>query len=409
MRGWICCLAAIGGCMGLTGCGVSGPGPAGVVEQHVLAQADLEYVWDLPLDLDADETLVRLWRLDEKLYCLTSSNRLIAVDASNGVIQWWFDAGPPSHGLFRPCHVDGMQLTEEPLPMRAINEPEAAPVPERFDAVAFNTAMRAVVLDRASGKLYRAIDLGAMGIAASTGGACDGFSFYVGSTEGYYHGIRLPEAVKDWTLATRSDLLSAPVECFSQRVYVGGSDGYFYCTRIADTGGKLWTQKLGGPVVAAFHVDRRGCFVPSKFGNIYAFDPYAGTELWDQPFGCNGQLARPIQVGRATLFQYAADDGLYAVDVANGRKRWKLPAGRKILATIDGNVYVLDADRNLRVVDEMLGEEQAMFGLTGLDLFAGNVTAPAVFAATRGGHLYCIRKEDAGYLSPELLRRGPAD
>jgi hypothetical protein len=82
-----------------------------------------------------------------------------------------------------------------------------------------------------------------------------------------------------------------------------------------------------------------------------------------------------------------------------------MPEGRMVLAIIEGDAYVLDAEGNLRVVDKVLGTEKAMLGLTGMDVFAANLSAPAIFAASREGHVYCIRALRAAHLGPEALRR----
>lgn len=72
-------------------------------------------------------------------------------------------------------------------------------------------------------------------------------------------------------------------------------------------------------------------------------------------------------------------------------------------AAIPPHVYVLTLDRKLHVIHEALGQEKLTLPMTGLDLFARNAAKDAIYAATRGGKLVCIRAASAGHLTPEML------
>jgi len=150
-------------------------------------------------------------------------------------------------------------------------------------------------------------------------------------------------------------------------------------------------------------VDRRGCFVPCEDNRLYAFDGLTGAELWE-PFICQGPLRDPIQVGANTIFQYAHGDQFYAINLVNGKERWHKADPRLVMAATGGNVYLLDKSRNLLIVNEILGTVKASLPMTGMDVFARNTDASAMYTATRDGRVFCIRLLSAGHMTPDDLK-----
>jgi hypothetical protein len=192
------------------------------------------------------------------------------------------------------------------------------------------------------------------------------------------------------------------VQVYGNAVYAAGRNGNIVAMQTGRYRLELWRQDLNGTLSAAFHVDERGCFVPGEDRRVYALDPIAGRKLWD-PFICQGPLRSDIQVSTQTVFQYAVQDKLYAINLVSGAQRWTLKEGRTVLAVMDGRVYLLDAAGMLRVVDEMLGTVQFTLPMNGFTLFLPNTTAPAVYAATADGLVSCIRPVEAGYMTIEML------
>ena len=76
-----------------------------------------------------------------------------------------------------------------------------------------------------------------------------------------------------------------------------------------------------------------------------------------------------------------------------------------MLAAFDGEVYLLNENNTLLIIDEMLGTVKTSMPLTGWDLFVANTSTPAVYLASKSGNLACIRKTTAGHLTPEMLKQ----
>jgi len=409
MRGWAKFLWIVTIGAVLAGCGqgldFGRKGQAAVVGPEELAKVGLQCYWPRELAMDEGESLRNLWRLDENLYCLTSRNRLYVIDAAKGLLRWQCDLGDPGAAVFPPVHANQALLPKAVLGIKDMLLPRGGPAITPVDLVMFNTLTELLVLERKTGELYRRIKFE---FSASTSGATDGDYFYVGSTNGRYYTIRLAEAVRVWE-GTSEGIIAAPPVVFGGRLYVASTDGGLDALQTGDRLRRVWrsedkgSQAMRGPVNAPFHVDERGCFIPCEDYRLYAFQLATGSPLWP-PVICKGPLRDAVQVGEQTIFQYARDDGFYAINITNGQQRWRLPEGRKVLALMDGDVYLQDAGRNLLIVDEVLGKVKASVPLTGLDILVPNLKAAAIYAGTSDGKVLCIRPLSAGRLTPEMLR-----
>lgn len=403
MRDRIKLLAIVPVCLALVGCPAQqAPRPGGeyggVVHPDVLAKGDLQYYWAIKVTLDPGERIVKLYRLDENLYCLTDRNRIVAVDAQRGLPKWSIEVGPMEETVFTPSHCDQIALPMRVAGIEEMMHPQRAAPTKPFDAVFINTVHYVLVLDRATGRLVRKIEFG---FASNSGGCSDGQMYYVGGIDGRFHGFSMRESIHVWSLAAEK-MISVPLVRVGSNLYVASRDGYFYCARAARIRRQHWKQQMGGGVTAAFHVDTRGCFVPCEDGRLYAFDALSGQYLWD-PFVCQGPVQQPVQVAKNSVFQYAANDKFYAINLVSGQPRWSMPQARKALAVMRGNVYVLDTRRMLLVVDEMLGTVKTSLPMTGFSVFLPNATVPAIYTATMDGRLFCIRHKSAGYLTIKML------
>jgi len=71
--------------------------------------------------------------------------------------------------------------------------------------------------------------------------------------------------------------------------------------------------------------------------------------------------------------------------------------------------YLVDNARNLLVVDEILGKIQVTIPLTGVNLFADNTSATALYLGNTAGRLVCLRQIGAEHLTPDTLKKAKAE
>ncbi len=377
---------------------VYGPKPwTSVVASEELAKASLQYYWRTQLVLEPGESLRNLWQIDLDVYALTSTNRLISIDALSGSPRWTLKIAEPTQVVFAPCHANDVSLPQQ-TGLLEVTEPNTIPRLKPFNAVIINTLTTALVIERNSGTVMRTINFQ---FAANTGGSCDGTYFYVASVTGRYYAIRLSEGLQEWEMSG-DDLISVKPVYYNHRLYVATHAGTFMCVSpnlAADR--HLWTQKTDGPITGEFVVDARGCFVPSQDFRLYAYDAPSGGELWK--YVMQGPLRTAAQVSARSVFQYADHDRFYALDLASGRKRWDNPSDRLVLGSLGNNVAVLTADLRLVLTHEITGEASYSVPMTGLSLFVPNASRPAIYAGSDDGKVVCIRQAKSGPLKPGML------
>jgi outer membrane protein assembly factor BamB len=404
----------------LAGCAPSGGEFAGLVQPEVLAKADLRYYWHVRLTLERGDEVARMYLLGDRLYCLTNHNRLLALDAARGIWLWSQVLAAKRQPVFAPVHVERVSI---PGRLRIQLSPEErASSAKPFDAVILNTLTEILVLDRSTGELVSRIPFD---FPASTGGTIDSTidaegrptaaeHYILASSRGWYYGITLNTGLQAWGMSTGGFIIAAPV-FHNGILYVAAEDNVLYASRVGRHALAVWnsldldSQQMHGPVSAAIHADARGVFVPCQDNRLYAFNRLTGKPLWE-PYVCQQPLLDDVQVGENSIFQLVRRDGFYAIDITNGTKRWSSPDGVLVLAVVKdktSQAYLLDQNRNIRVVEEMTGKVNAVLPMIALERFLPNTTVPAIYAATRKGHVVCIRPGAAGYLTPEVFRQRP--
>ncbi|MBN1942972.1 MAG: PQQ-binding-like beta-propeller repeat protein [Phycisphaerae bacterium] len=385
--------------------GAAGVSARPVVSAHPrerdLAPAGLQYYWKRELTLAGGERAVKMYLKDENLYLVTNDDCLRAVDAAVGNPKWFVRVGNHHERIFEPTHVPDMRLPERIGGVDDISTPKTEADFDTFDAALVNSMTHLMVVDRKTGRIYR--DVRFDGLVADDAGVSDGTSFYVGTGERNYCAMKLLPNVVVWKEHLGQNV-STPMAYYERRIFMGTLDGLFRCADVDNYGKKRWERTFDGSITEKCLVNARGLFLACNDHRIYAFYPHDGKTLWPAVV-VKGAVGGPMQMGEKTLFQYIRRDGLYAINVTNGDVRWKLPAGRRVLAILDGVVYVLDAKKNLRLVNEITGKTSVVVPLGGFDFYADNTTAPAIYTATRAGQVFCLRPAKAGRLTAEMLTK----
>jgi outer membrane protein assembly factor BamB len=345
-----------------------------------------------------DDAIERIDLLDENLYFATHSGLLIAIDAAVGTERWQRQVSREGREIFAPAHVDALRLRKE-VWTDTVNEPPAPSGFDPVDVVAVNDLQHVMVIERRTGEIYR--DEPFSFTKATSGGVCDRERFY-------YPGLNNTCVAKDLMLGeavwwlSYDGLADVPIRYHADHAFVGTTDGQMKCIAGGPVGEHAWAKTFDGAILTPFHVDARGLFFAAG-QQIRGHEPMTGLKLWE-PVYVEGTIDGPMQLSQNTLYQYARGDGLYAINFVTGELRWKLPKGRKVLAVMDGMAYIIDENKTLHVTNEITGEVVATALLREFDYFVGNTTAPAIYAATRHGQFFCIRKQDAGRLTPEMMQ-----
>jgi len=166
-----------------------------------------------------------------------------------------------------------------------------------------------------------------------------------------------------WRVRTGDAVRSSPAVA-QTRVFVGSSDGYLYAIDRAN-GKIVWRYAAGGPVNSSPAVAGGLVGAATMAGRIFAVDQTTGKRRWSIetgaalpfntfPAGAWDYLASSAVVVGQTVVIGAPDGGVYGLDLASGRQRWRArtngrvrgtPAvanGLAVVGSFDGRVYAFD-------------------------------------------------------------------
>jgi hypothetical protein len=397
----------------LAGC-ASGPAPITAAQRaarHVktLQDAGLQYYWkcdELPGLLSVGEKIDRTYLIDENFYCLTTRNRLIAIDAARGILRWtkWVHVAKPGVKVYDPVHAKNVMIPRIPPTRKEILQPKdrIGRKIKAFNAVIISTRTDALLIDRANGDEIRHIQYN-FAAGASAGVCSDGRLLFVPDARGWYHAILLHQMLENWTLSVEG-AITLPPRYVDDKVIVVSDKGRVQVASTFETRKKIWTRAIGTAIGAPVLATRDQLLVPGMDRRLHAFDPTTGRKLWE-PFDCKKPLKDVPQTSEISAFQYARGGEFYALAVVTGKLRWSLPDARKVLAAMNRNVYLQDNRNRILVVDEILGETNASVQMPPSDLLTANTTAPGIYGASRSGKVYCLRSIDAGHITAEMLRK----
>jgi outer membrane protein assembly factor BamB len=370
--------------------------------------AGLRYYWkssDIRELLPSGEKIARTYLLDENFYCLTNMNRLIAVNASSGTMRWnqWAHIAKPGVKVFDPVHVTNVSISREPMTRQEILQPKRfGNKGEDIDLVIISTRSNALVIDRDSGQIIRDIKFN-FAAGATAGVAANGRFMFVPDTRGWYHAIGISNMLESWTLSVDAAIKVAP-RYVADKIVVASQDGHLQVASTVETRKVHWGRDLAAPIEAPILATRTHLMVPCMDRRLHAFDTATGQRAWEA-FDCKRPLKNIPQISEVSVFQYARGGKFYALDLVSGKLRWDSNNARKVLAAIKSNVYLQDNNNRILVVDEILGDVKSSIQMPPGDLLTPNTSASAIYGATRGGNLYCLRRIDAGHITAEMLQK----
>ncbi len=374
-----------------------------------LKDAGLQYYWrcdSLPRLLNRGEKVVRTWLIDENFYCLTSENRLMAIEAERGSLRWnkWVHVAEPGRTVFEPTHVKDALLTRKTPTRKEILQPKRRPGVEikGIDLVIISTRTNALVIDRNTGDVIRDIKYG-FPVAASAGTCSNGRLLFVPDSRGRYHALLMHEMLESWSLDLKGAIKVSP-QYTADKVVVATEAGHLQVANTFEARKKVWTRTIAGGIEAPILATADHLLVPCMDRRLHAFDTATGQRLWEA-FECKKPLLDAPQLSDVSIFQYARGGKFFAINLVSGKLRWKSAEARKVLAAMDNNVYLQDSANRILQVDEILGETKATIEMPRDHMLTANTSAPAIYGATSDGDVYCIRLLSAGHITAEMLKK----
>ena len=221
-----------------------------------------------------------------------------------------------------------------------------------------------------------------------------------------------------WRAPTDGDVVSSPAVA-NGVVYVGSGDGGLYALDLG-TGARRWRYDAGAPVSSSPAVGGGLIYATARDGSIFAVDAASGSRRWrlttghDLPLPWGHEsgdhfLSSPAYVD-GVIVVGSGDGGIYAVDAATGKRRWRAQTEGRVRASpavANGRVYAGSYDGRVYCFDLTSGVLRWRYETEGVTLKSGSYgfdrrsiqSSPAVdngvvYVGARDGFLYAIGADD---------------
>ncbi len=352
------------------------PAQTPLVEKLPLQAAGFELFWEAKLPLESGDIVENAYLVDEALYVTTDLGDVFALKADVGLLRWGFNLTEPDYRIFKPTHV--------------VVQGNTGPV-------IFPTVTDVAVFDRFSGEQIQRFrpefPSGSAAVAYNN-------TLLIGSSNGRVYSMvfnhpTVAQPFKRWDVMAGGPVTAAPLLYDRGWLLFASQSGRVFSCVAANK--KLnWSYKTGGPVLADPAVDPTGIYVASTDRSLYKLNRNTGTPIWRSCFP-DALRESPVVLGD-TVYQYCDDNGLTAVNAADGTERWRSEKAVTIAAHTAGGDVLFTRDHRLEIVDPTTGEVGASISAPQVKMAIPNLTGDAVYLFGADGRVLCLRLDDVPYL-----------
>ena len=162
-------------------------------------------------------------------------------------------------------------------------------------------------------------------------------------------------------------------------------------------------------VAPAAYQDPGLFFATSVDGYAYCIKESTGAVLWRYSTGQPIENA-PVAIGD-TVYVITNDNGLFAVNTADGQEKWWSPRVRQFLAASESRLYCEGIRGQIVVLDAKSGGFIGSIETPGLDLKLTNVLSDRIYIGTKTGLIQCLHESQLDLplvhaaVEPEQVKR----
>jgi outer membrane protein assembly factor BamB len=191
---------------------------------------------------------------------------------------------------------------------------------------------------------------------------------------------------------------------YGERVYLAGYNGkvnsYFADTLQIDEEYPVGSNLK--PIVGGLAADDGNVYFGCSDGNVYALDAEKLKEKWSTPFATGDKIWATPAIYGDTLYIGSFDKKLYALNIADGTKKWEFATEGAVIATplvYQDTIYVGSLDRNLYALNASDGRLKWKF--TGENWFWAEpvVYNDKVYVGCLDGFIYVLKASDGARMA----------
>ena len=334
-----------------------------LVSNSLLSQAGMKAAWQLNLPIKASENIDRLYIYDKYLYALTDNNYLFCVNRAKGTVRFGLSVAAKKVPLHDPFYYDNQLIFMDYAIMK--------------------------VVDPNSGVISNTREITSIGRNAVCTVSKNSEDIFISGTNN-----RISVIAEDgywrrfWVSADDDSLITSILS--DDRSVVFSTDTGSIVKIPATSVNKAWQYDAPDKILAALVRDGNYIYASSTDSKLYKVGFSTGKLAWKSPFQAGQNLTTSVVVGQESVYQFAGENGLYAVDKESGKKVWQIERGVGMLAEKGGKSYILEAPGRLVAMDNDSGKKLLSINFGDVTDFASNTIDSSIYVASDDGKLMSI-------------------
>lgn len=343
-----------------------------LVGRDVAARHGLERAWFAQIPVDPARSRVSTWYLFfDRLYGVTDSGIVTALDAETGAQLWTKRVGLPGAEAFGPGANDKY--------------------------LGIVSGAKLYLLDRHNGRIIWKRQLGN---APSSGPALSEKYAFVALMTGRIEAYNLDDPhTQPWYYQSKGRTFLRPTAT-GRVVSWPTSAGYLYVSRANDPG-VLFRLETSDDIVTSPASQTPYIYIASLDGYLYSMHELTGDEQWR--FSTGYAIASSPAIVGDTAYVASFEPTLHAIDAASGKERWSTPGVSHFAAKGKDRVYASDRYGNLLLLDAKTGARQARIPVAeGITTLVNDQT-DRIFLVNDHGLVQCLR--EIGAEQPTMYRQ----
>jgi len=334
-----------------------------LVSRDLLAHAGLKSDWQINLPLHEKEILGPIYIDGDFLYVLTDKNYMFCINRKKGTEHFQLRLTNPNLPIQRPTFYDGK--------------------------VIITVGTKLLVIDPHVGDITERQDMKFVGRSTTCSVARNAENYYIAGSNKRLHAINAEDYVFLFAVSADNDSLINSVTADEENVIFATESGNIVSMPF-NSKKPNWQTEIATGLTAPILSDKNQLFVSSLDMKLYRLDAKDGNTAWETPFQTGQSLTESARIGKNTLYQYAGQEGLYAVDRETGKKVWNLKNGYDLLAEQGSRAYILGKPSILYVMDNKKTGILYSLNIAGVTNYAVNTTDSKIYIAGKKGRLMAV-------------------
>jgi glucose dehydrogenase len=240
-------------------------------------------------------------------------------------------------------------------------------------------------IDPGTGRAVKSLPLG---FESSCAASRNRDHFYIADNRNRMQVLRADDKVKLFDVSAENESVITSIVAGEKVVFFSTAKGDVIAMR-GDENRKIWHFYAEGGIVESMVASGESIYLACKDTNVYCISVKMGKLNWK--YGAGVVLDSEPVVSEGIVYQNVGENGLVALNKADGSKLWRLDDGSGLLSESRGRAYVITRDRKLVVMNNSTGKSLYSMNLAKVDLHAVNLADSSFYIAERGGRVACLR------------------